>query len=491
VRTAPLALLALLLAPGALAFEAPPASPLLRPDHWAVQAAGRLEELGLVERYMPAQRAVPILAVARVLAEAEERARTARPDLAPLVAAWRERFEREWSGAARAAEGPRILGAQLGAGYQDGSVREASLGPPPTRQSALFLQAHGSDPFAAGEAAAAYGTHLAAGLSVRATPWRVTLPSLEVVGALGSVALSVGRTAVGYGSNEHGGVVATGAAAIGRVELMTTAPCRLPRPHRALGDFAFDTAFARFDERRHPTHPFLWQLQLQWRPHPRLTFGAARGLMLGGSFWRSTPKGDVPLILAGIKGSHRENNVYSLGARLRLPTEALLPLTAKVEWGSDDNPGAAVQWPGLVVGVTAPMLPGLPAAVGVEYAYFGDGPFGYHDPFPWYGHGGHVGGWATGQTPLGDPLGGNGQALRLIASVDPFDARVRIAAVGWIQDRDRDNLYSPAAGGESLGLRGEAELRLGRGAVGLRGSYEHGSAGWTRSEIEIAGRVFF
>ncbi len=92
-------LLTLLLAPSALAFDA--ASPLLPPDHWAVKAADRLEELGLVDRFMPAQRAVPLLAVRRALAEGEERARAVRPDLVSLVKAWRERFEASSYGVGR------------------------------------------------------------------------------------------------------------------------------------------------------------------------------------------------------------------------------------------------------------------------------------------------------------------------------------------------------------------------------------------------------
>ena len=480
--------LVLILAPSALAFDAPPASPLLPPDHWAVTAAGRLEELGLVHRFMPAQRAVPLLAVARALAEGEERARAARPDLVPLVKAWRQRFEEEWSGAAKAPEGPRILGGQLAGGYRGGSVHEAQ--PPATRPSVVRLDVPRSHPFAEADASAAWGAHVAAGARMHATPWQTDVPSVELVGALGPVALSVGKTVVGYGPNEIGGIVAGGTAAVERAEFMTTAPVRLPGFLGVLGDFSLDTVVARFDESRHPYHPLLWEFELQWRPHPRLTLGAIRGVMFGGALWEGISTRDVPLALFGIK-NYRENNVYSASARYRLPTDCVLPLTAKLEWGSDDNPGAAVQWPGLIVGLTAPMLPGLPASLGFEYAYFGRGPFGHHDPFGWYDHGQYVGGWATHQTPLGDPLGGNGKAFRLTASADPFDARLHVAALGWVQDRFAENLYSPAAGGRSVGLSGEAELRLGRASLGLRSSYEHGWDGWSRKEIAVAGKVFF
>ena len=477
----------LLVAPGAVSGAATPASPLLPPDHWAVKAAERLEEVGLLERYLPAQRSVPLLEVARALAEGEARARRVRPELSPLIAAWRERLREEWSGAEGEPRGARLLGAQLGLGVEGGAAHPTPAGPPP--RSALFLEAPRVAPFVEGAGGAAYGGHLAAGLRGRATPWRARLASAELVGALGPVTLSVGRGQVGYGPNEYGGVVATGAASMDRVELFT-APLRLPGPLRVLGDFAFDTALARFSEPRHPYHPLLWQFQLQWRPHSRLTLAIIRGVMFGGALWDGIPTGQIPLALLGLK-NYRENNLYSVSVRYRLPTEALLPLTARLEWGSDDNPGAWATWPGLVVGLTAPMLPRLQASLGVEYAYFGDGPVGWHPPFPWYGHGQYTGGWATGQTPLGDPLGGNGWALRLVGSADPFGGRTRLSAVAWVQKREQDNLYAPSAGGTSAGIRGEAELRFRRGAVGVRGSYERGQGGWSRSEVAGTGTVYF
>jgi len=42
-----------------------------------------------------------------------------------------------------------------------------------------------------------------------------------------------------------------------------------------------------------------------------------------------------------------------------------------------------------------------------------------------------------------------------------------------------------------VGFRGEAEVRLGRGAVGARGSYERGDDGWSRSELTVGATVFF
>jgi Capsule assembly protein Wzi len=466
-----------------------PASPLLPPDHWSVAAVERLHEVGLLPEWMPAQRAAPIAAVARALDAAAERAEREAKAYAPLARAWRERFAAEWPRAAGIEAAPAtLLGASASLGYEGASL--ATVAPASTRPAALLLGAAESRAAGSARAAATAGEHLAAGADVHVTATDATLRSGEVVGALGPVQLSVGRAPVGYGPNQMGAVVASGAAALDRVEFMTTEPIRLPWLLDALGEFALDTAVARFSEARHPYTPLLWEFDLQWRPHPRLTLGALRGVMFGGALWDGISARQVPLALLGIQ-NYRENNVYSGTVQYRLPSEALLPLTAKLEWGTDDEPAAAWKWPALVVGLAAPMLPGLPASVGVEYAYFGKGIGPPHTPFAWYAHSQYVGGWATGETPLGDALGGNGRALRLTASADPWGPRVRLAASAWVADRFADNLYAPQAAGRSVGGTCDAELRLGRTALGVRGSYERGRDGWSRAALSATTTAFF
>ena len=116
---------------------------------------------------------------------------------------------------------------------------------------------------------------------------------------------------------------------------------------------------------------------------------------------------------------------------------------------------------------------------------------GYHDPFGWYTHGQYTGGWVTRQTPLGDPMGGNGKALRLTGAADLWDARVRLSGVGFVQDRSLDNLYAPSAVGRSVGGRGDAELRIDRWAFAVRGGYEHGEQGWSRGDVTAVVSAFF
>ena len=457
-----------------------PASPLLPPDHWAVEAARRLYELGLAPDWLPAQRAAPLLVVGGTLREAARRAATDARPCAPLAAAWVARFEKEFPGVGG------LLAARVSLGYQGGSVSARPSPPPSSSPGTLHLVAPRPDPFSEIAASAALGPHLAAGFTARATPWEVSLPGVEAVTGTGPVALSVGRAPLRYGPSDFGAVVA-GGATLDRIEMMTTAPICLPGLLAALGDFALDLALARFDEPRHPYHPLLWDMQLSWRPHPRLTLGGLRGVMFGGALWAGIPAHRIPGVLTGFS-NYRENNVVSVSAAWRLPTDTLLPLTAKVEWGSDDNGGAWIQVPAVVAGISTPLLPFAGASAGFEYAYLGR--LCCRD-IAWYTHGQYTGGWATGETPLGDPIGGDGRAYRLVASAEPFDGRLRLTAASWLQDRFSANLYAPGAIGRSVGGRLGVELRTGRSAAELSGEAERGVDGWSRRALRGAVTIFF
>ncbi len=480
----------------------PPASPHLPPHHWAVLAAERLEELGLLDRYLPAQHSVPLRVVARALAEGEVHARELRPELVPLARAWRERFAEEWSGvaeelapgggaeAARGAtarepsfrgRGLHALGGQLALGYQAGSTRELP-GAPAAGPAALHLTAPGSDPFLEAGGAVALGPLLAVGLRAEATPWDARLASGDVAIAAGPLALAAGRGHVAYGPGLLGAPVSSGLAALDRLELATAAPLELPL---GLGELAFDLAMAALgSSARHPDGPLLLLGQVSWRPHPRLTFFGARGYMFGGEAWHGISPGDALLGLSGL-GNIAGNNVFSLALRYRLPTDRWQPLTLKVDLGTDDNLGALLSWPGLVAGLSAPALGSLPVGLSAEVAHYGRGMTVFrHDPFPWYTHGGtYSGGWAVGEAPLGDALGGNGDALRAELSADLLKGLLRLRGRGEVRWRASDNLYAPQAGARSAVLTGELELRRGRYTTGASGAYERGGSGWERREV--------
>ena len=57
-------------------------SPLLPPQHWAVRAATRLDGVGLVTGFLPANQAAPMYMVWAALDEGARRAETERPAMA-------------------------------------------------------------------------------------------------------------------------------------------------------------------------------------------------------------------------------------------------------------------------------------------------------------------------------------------------------------------------------------------------------------------------
>ena len=378
----------------------------------------------------------------------------------------------------------RPLGAQLAAGLQAGSARENSAGGPAAAgPSALHLAAPATDPFLEAGGAVALGSHLAAALRAEATPWDARLTAGEVTLAAGPLALSAGHGRIAYGPGLQSSPVASGLATLDRLEVYTVEPLRLPL---SLGDLAADFALAALGTSpRHPYGPLLLLGQIGWRPHPRLSFLGARGYVFGGDPWSGISLGDALEGLSGL-GNLAGNNVFSLALRYRLPTDGWQPLTLKIELGTDDELGALLSWPGLVAGLTAPALGDLPVALGLEVVHFGPGlTVTRHDPFPWYAHGLYAGGWASGSVPLGDPMGGNGDALRGSASVDALHGMLWLRLRAHVQRRRADNLYAPQAGSRSAGVAAEAELRRGRFTLGASGAHERGGARWRRSELRV------
>jgi hypothetical protein len=68
---------------------------------------------------------------------------------------------------------------------------------------------------------------------------------------------------------------------------------------------------------------------------------------------------------------------------------------------------------------------------------------------------------------------------------------VRLSSLAWVQERFSRNLYAPQGSGPSVGVRVQADLRLGRGALQLDGSHERGEEGWRATSGTVLARVFF
>jgi hypothetical protein len=473
------------------------ASPPLPEEHWAARAAARAEALGLAPRYTPAQRAVPRQAVASALMEALLRS-VDRPALKGLTEGWWARFVEEFPEYGRPAPaGVAILGrsASLGYGQAEGRIAPAEgyfIGvreEPRPIEDLRGVTVGASAGFALGRAVSVSASGLAIGEESERV--RVDL----TVGA-GAFALSAGLGDVGYGYGRSGGVVLSPREPLPRVEVQTTRPIRLPWVLRYLGDVSAHTFFSRMDEDRHPTEPWMWGMRVAARPHPRFTLAVNRASIFGGEGRPETLERLAGMLVGVIHKSDFENQIVSGEVRWRLPTDAVLPATAYLEWGADDGSGAISDVPGQLFGLFLPALPGVPEiGVGGEYARFGEACCGHG---PWYFNGTFPGNWARGDQALGHPLGGEGWEAAGYAQGELLNSRLRLDARLFVRDRSDasletlggGNLFTPLRTGRSTGGWVEAALRLFPGADLSAGWRMEDGDGWREQGFHAEVTVF-
>lgn len=465
-----------------------PIGPLLPGDHWAVRAAARLDLLGVIDHpHLPAQRAVPLDVVERAL-----RAAAAAEGHDPIIAAYAhdlyERLSEEYRGLADSPDRLSVIGARAGAGLRArrGAVAPGSGEFEPHRSGAEPL-ADRSEALLLGELSARWGDRVVVSAAPRLGARGAEVERLELTGVLGPWALSVGRIPVGYAHGRSGAVVLGATAEMDAVQLETRLPLRLPWVLGYLGPVSFNTFFARMWEERHPGDPYFWGASGQFRPHRRLTMGVHRAALFGGSHPEDQPvtfQRLVDMLIGRVAGVGFENQVVSVSARLILPTERLVPLTAYIEWGAEDAAGALRDVPGIVAGVTAPGLPGLPQlSLGAEHTRFGTSCCGNPE---WYRHWSFHGSWASRDVALGHPLGGNGTELSGFATADLHGGRVRLDSRAFLRDRGEQNLFVPGREGRSRGGALELEWQpAGSFLIRAEAAREWGS-GWTGSSARAA-----
>ena len=472
-------------------------SPLLPPEHWAVRAAARLDGVGLVTGWLPANQAAPMYMVWAALDEGARRAEKERPGMEALARGWKEKFQQEWRGIDEKGL-LRFLGGQASVGYRYDTVTPEPAATPPAAWS--LTPPRDSTPSVAVEAAGALSDYLALLVAPVGTAWQLRWAG-ELVTGIGPVSLSAGRAPgqTGFGA-PGGGVLLGGEAFRDRVEFQIYRPVDI-----WIGLLTIDVSLSLLGEPTHAPNTLLWEWSLQYQPVPRLTFGLQSGIMMGGETWEQLTGqpftiGDFFRAItyqgAGYQNNGYGNNIFSVSGRWRLPTEDWVPITLYGEWGGDDNGGAWLQAPGIDGGVFVPSLPFAPeVSVGLEASFFGEvckeqtgGTFcrspGYS--LNWYTH---AYSWTTGNLPLGHRMGGNGRELFLYASADLLDARLLIRGDAFLRDRFSGNLYSPYSG-RSGGFDLQATWRFGIGELGVSGSLESGS-GWTAGGAGARATVFF
>jgi hypothetical protein len=479
------------------------ATPTLPAGHWAVGAARRAEALGLIRTRLPDREDLGVAAALRAIEEAA--AAAAAPAQRARFDGWRRELLREFDeacgqrGGRRTAWGGWGGWAEAGVAVDYGRVAPGFGDHPPQRTGPAPLDDRAGAVLRA-RAGITLGQHVSLSAEPALDHGRVVLAGGELGVGGERWALSAGRAPVAYGRAAGGGIVLSGAMPLARVKLETARPLGMPWPVRFLGSYSFHTFVSRLVEQRHERSPYFWGTSGSWHAHDRFTVSVHRGIMFDPHGTEHAAVGLRTLwsmLIGDVKGYDFEDQIVSVGGRLRLPTEAVLPLTAYLEWGAEDAAGAWMNVPGQVFGLLAPTLPFAPGAgVGVEYARFGTSA-GTRNP-KWYRHAAFPGNWAWQDRVLGHGLGGAGRELVLFGEGDALQARLRWGGRAFARERHDENLFAIGAGGRDLGadragrslgfaarldwrLTEQLELRASTGA-------ERG-AGWAGGAAELSLRV--
>ncbi len=457
----------------------PPASPFLSPDHWSYGVLRRLDDAGLLPRGADvARQSIPQEEIAAWLAVADSARGTS----------YALRFRREYRAARPAAFGVLESSLQLGYRWTTEPVAPGIGYDPATWQDARLLP--DDDDFRYGSRlAVAYAPHLsaAADFTGDVDDW-----FWQVNGMAGHVGGWVGRRVLGYATGDGGGLVLDNYPLAGGGVYLTK-PLRLP----VLGATRFEMHLTRIDNVlnlngvQRETEPWFWTARGSIAPHERLRLGISRGMMFGG-------EGNLPVTfervarnLVGIYADPQEygfaNQVMSIDIRWRVPA---IPLSAYLDWGTDDAAGALADVPGILAGLTwTHVASTFDLALGAEHLRFSGACCGNSI---WYRNAWFRGAWADGDRLLGHPLGGHGREWRVYGQGSADSGRITGQAAFYLRRRYDENVLVPLRQGSSTGLRAGSDFQVRSGLrVVLDGEVEWGASDWTMSRLLIGLRNHF
>ena len=462
----------------------------LPPDHWVGPALLRMQAAGALGSYLAIQRSVPLCTAHEELLRAAAELEDAR--VADLATNLLVRLEREFPAlrSFRADEGSgQVISASLSGQVTErngvGGPGRAEFEPDRTGVEAI-------EDLRRLQMEADLGLFANDRLAFRAVPVvdrdRVWFETLEGVVGLGPIALTVGRGMVGYGTATSGGIVLD-QGRFDRIQLETPRSLRSPGILRPLGRFTFSTFAARLREERHANKPLFWGASASIQPHWRTTFSVHRGAMIrvDGTEFPITLRNVLSLLVGDVGGGGFENQIVSVEGRFHLPTEAVLPLTAYMEWGAEDAAGAWWAVPARVIGVQVPYLPGFAGASGgVERSSFAPSCCG--NP-KWYRHWSFPGAWASADAPLGHPIGGQGTEWLAYAGLDLAGSASRVDVEAFHRTRAGENLFIPGREGSSWGMKSALRWQIG-GRPEIFGSLDvERGRGWREHRLDLGGRI--
>jgi len=467
-------------------------APELDHTHWAVAAVRRAEGLGLIETMLPAQARLPRDLVARSLERAVVHAAERSPAYLPLVRSWVTRFGEEFPAFAEPpTSAVRPLGHQVSLGAR--ASREVAVPGrglfPDTRTGAAFA-ADSTVLLGAAEFAFALGSNAAIHAAPTLSTDRAAIDRWDVLVGWRGARASIGRQPISYGQARGGGLVISGREPLTRLQLHSADGFHLPGPLAHVGLISLHGFGGWLREPRHPGNPYVWGMSVGVRPHTRLTLGVHRASIIGGdSVPTPLTAGNFLRTFVGHNLLGFENEVVSLEARWRLPSEGVLPVTVYGEWGAEDAAGAWRDVPGRTAGIEVAGIPGvIGLSGGAEYTSFAGSCCG--NP-PWYRHAPHAGGWVGKDRPLGHALGGEGREASLHASYESVDAGLRITTRGFSRSRTGENLYVPGLDGRSHGIAAAMTLRSGGRTEAIVAVDLESGDGWTQSAAALHLRRFF
>lgn len=461
------------------------AEAFLPPDHWSRAAVDRLAALGLIAPGTDLSRAVP---TQRSVAWLLERAADLDSPWNGLASEYRDRFRAEF-GASGPPAGPLSLaGSRAGAGLaaERGRLDPGwgyGFGYPGVPWNQPTPRADRTDPFADVMLQGHTG-RVAVRIAATTRPGEAVQELYGAVG-FGPVTAWVGRRPFAWSPGTGPGIVLSR----GRFDSvgLQTDPFGLPGFLRHVGPVAVEVVVGQDDLEHSFDDAGFLATRGSLTPHPRIQIGVTRAAVFGGEGNGETDWFDVFSLLigkhAGEIASEFDNQVVSVDASLRLPTERWLPLQAYLEWGAEDSAGAFWNVPGILAGIHAPVVPGVPSlALAVERTEFAGSCCG--NPI-WYRHSNFQGGWAQDGVPLGHPLAGHGREWRLASRLHLLGAALRLDTDLFVRERGIENVFADVHVGNSAGARVRLELDApGRLRLAVAATGEEGED-WRERTVEL------
>jgi hypothetical protein len=458
-----------------MAAQTTAASPFVSPDHWSYRVLRRLDAAGLLPRGADvARQTIPQEEIAALLGASQH----------PRATAYLRHFRREYHNP----ESPGFYHSSLRLSY---SRSDDLVAPGTGYDVANWSGARDLEDVDDRDAGAAVSFSVTDWLALGVAQATDKFAELQLVLSHKIAGAWIGRREIGYAVGDGGGLVLN-AHRFDGAGIFLTRPLRLP----IVGATRFETHVSRIDNRlnlsgtENPIDPWFWTARASFEPVTNLRIAINRGMMFGG-------EGNVPVtfsrvakniigIYTGDDENSFANQVLSVDIRYRVPG---FPLSAYLDWGTDDAAGAGWDVPGILGGLELTRIDSTyDVAVGVEHLQFRGSCCGNSI---WYRNAWFRGSWADGDELLGHPLGGHGREWRVFAN-GGIGERVLARAAFFVRRRRAENLFAPDRQGTSNGAQARTDIAVTqRARLWLGGEWEWGANDWNSSRLSATVRYIF